>query len=101
MRRTYERRRNLVIQAASEIEGLELARPKGAFYFMLNVSRFNGDSSDFALKLLQQARVSLVPGISFGQCAEGWVRITFATDESQLTKGLDRIGEFIRTTYRA
>jgi aspartate aminotransferase len=99
MRQTFDRRRQHVIEALHAIDGLRLAMPQGAFYFMLDISSFCQDSMAFAYRLLDKARVAVVPGVSFGDCAEGWVRITFALDEVALLEGLARMGEFLHTEY--
>jgi aspartate aminotransferase len=97
MRQAYSRRRQLVIDTVRGLDGVGLAVPDGAFYVMLDVSRYCADSMAFSLRLLDRARVAVVPGVSLGQCAEGWVRITFAVGEPELAAGLARIAEFCQS----
>ena len=99
MRSTYARRRDRVIEAVNKIKGLNLAIPQGAFYLMIDVSRFNVDSTVFSEELLKKKRLAVVPGVSFGDCAEGWIRITFAADEVTLMEGVKRLGEFAHSEY--
>ena len=99
MVQTYDRRRRKVMTAVDEIEGLGMSLPEGAFYFMLDISNFCQDSTAFTYRLLEKARVGVVPGASFGDCAEGWVRITFAVEEEPLLEGLERLGDFLHAEY--
>jgi aminotransferase len=63
------------------------------------VSRFDVDSTVFSEELLKKKRLAVVPGVSFGDCAEGWIRITFASDEVTLMEGVKRLGEFAHSEY--
>lgn len=99
MRQKYDHRRLAGLEAVARIEGLRALKPQGAFYLMLDISGFCQDSSDFALKLLGNAHVAVVPGIAFGASTEGWLRLTFAVAEATLVKGIQRIGEFAHSEY--
>ena len=94
MRDIFERRRNLMTDTVNRIPGLSLLRPDGAFYAFVNMSYFRGkgpisDSTDFATYLLEKHHVSCVPGGAFG--SEDHVRLSFATGEETIIKGLERI----------
>ncbi len=94
MRDIFERRRNLMTDTVNRIPGLSLLRPDGAFYAFVNMSHFRGkgpisDSTDFATYLLEKHHVSCVPGGAFG--SEDHVRLSFATGEETIIKGLERI----------
>lgn len=91
---TYSRRRKFLIKALSSINGLNFSAPSGAFYFMIDISSLGMKSMEFSEKLLESKQVGVVPGIGFGESAEGFVRITFAASDKDLTEGCKRIKDF-------
>jgi aminotransferase len=90
----YRRRRNFVAGAFADL-GFECHRPLGAFYAFPSVSRFGLSSRDFALKLLHEERVAVVPGTAFGACGEGFVRCAYATSLENIKEAMTRIRRFI------
>jgi aspartate aminotransferase len=103
MRAEFERRGKYMAQRLNSIEGIECPEPTGAFYCFPDVSgnygrTINGakigGSMDFAKALLEQANVAVVPGLPFGCDAN--VRLSFACSIEQITKGLDRLQEWLR-----
>ena len=102
MRAEFERRGRYMTERLNSIEGVECAESTGAFYCFPDVSshygrNINGEkingSMDFAKALLEQANVALVPGLPFG-CDKN-VRLSFACSLEQITKGLDRLQEWL------
>lgn len=100
MRRAFMRRRDLICSLLSEIKGLKVGVPQGAFYVMPDISWFigkrNGDftitgSDEMALYLLDKARVAVVGGAAFG--APECIRISYAASDQQITEGVKRIKE--------
>jgi aminotransferase len=91
----YRRRRNFIAAAFNDM-GLECHRPLGAFYAFPSVARFGLTSRDFALKLLDQERVAVVPGNAFGACGEGFVRCAYATNMDNIKEAMARIARFIQ-----
>lgn len=98
----FEKRRNLMVDRINAIPGISCRKPQGAFYVMMNIKgligrKYNGRviecSMDFAELLLAEKQVALVPGVAFE--AEGYCRLSYATSEEQINKGLDRIAEFV------
>ena len=98
MRKEFAARRALVIEKLRSIPGVKFAPPDGAFYAFFDVASYFGkafgavrvtDSSSFCMALLEQAHVNLVPGIAFG--AEGFVRMSFATNRENIAGGLDKL----------
>ncbi len=94
MRQEYERRREFVVKAVEDIPGFRCPAPDGAFYVFPNVAaclKSSGipNSQELARYLLQQARVTVVPGSAFG--LEGYIRISYATSMDNLREGLSRI----------
>jgi len=102
MRAEFERRGEYMAQRLNAIEGIECPKPTGAFYCFPDVSSHYGrtingveigGSMDFAKTLLEQANVALVPGLPFG--CDNNVRLSFACSLEQITKGLDRLEEWL------
>jgi aspartate aminotransferase len=102
MRREFARRRDFVVHRIAELPDVRCTEPGGAFYAFLNVSKHLGrklggrtvaNSVDFCEAALEHAHVALVDGGSFG--AEGFVRLSFATDMANLEAGLDALGKFL------
>jgi aminotransferase len=90
----YRRRRNFVAAAFADI-GLECHRPLGAFYAFPSVAKFGLSSKEFALRLLKEERVAVVPGTAFGACAEGFVRCAYATSMENLKEAMVRLRRFV------
>ena len=102
MRKEFERRGKYMAERLNSIEGVQCPEPTGAFYCFPDVSSHYGrsingakinSSMDFAKALLEQANVALVPGLPFG-CDRN-VRLSFACSLEQITKGLDRLEEWL------
>jgi aspartate aminotransferase len=97
MRKDYIRLRDQVLRGLQAIPGIKCARPEGAFYVYPNISAFLGrginSPSEFARKLLHEAHVATVPGEGFG--TNEHVRISYATSEKELDRGLERLRNFV------
>ena len=96
MRESYDERRRFLVNALNEM-GLPCFEPKGAFYVFPNISAYGMISEEFARRLLEQERVAVVPGTAFGECGEGFLRISYAYSIDNLKKALDKIEKFIDT----
>ncbi|MEX2580675.1 MAG: aminotransferase class I/II-fold pyridoxal phosphate-dependent enzyme [Verrucomicrobiales bacterium] len=94
MRRAYARRRNLVLKRFAEME-VPCFAPGGAFYTFPDIRKFGLSSNDFALRLLEEENVAVVPGNAFGKAGEGCVRACYATSYEKLETALDRIADFV------
>jgi len=92
----YRRRRNFIAGAFADM-GLECHRPLGAFYAFPSIGRFGLPAREFALKLLHQERVAVVPGTAFGACGEGFVRCAYATSLDNIKEAMLRLKRFIAT----
>jgi len=90
----YRRRRNFVAAAFTEM-GLDCHRPLGAFYAFPSVARWGLPAKEFALRLLREERVAVVPGTAFGACAEGFVRCAYATSMENLKEAMTRLRRFL------
>jgi aspartate aminotransferase len=101
MRQEFDKRRQYMVRTLRAIPGVKCVEPKGAFYAFPDVSSFNGKTtpggkvidSDLALcdYLIEEARVACVPGTSF--YAPGFMRLSYATSQANIEKGIARIGE--------
>src|SRR6185369_10460121 len=90
----YRQRRNFLAASFAEL-GLECHRPLGAFYAFPSIARFGLSSRDFALKLLHEEKVALVPGTAFGACGEGFVRCAYATNLENIKEAMSRLKRFV------
>jgi aminotransferase len=95
----YRRRRNFVASALNEM-GMDCHRPLGAFYAFPSVARFGLSAREFALKLLRDQKVAVVPGTAFGDCGEGFVRCAYATSMDNLKEAMARMVKFVKTLKR-
>jgi aminotransferase len=91
----YRRRRNFIAGALDEM-GLPCHRPLGAFYAFPSVAKFGMSSRDFAIKLLHEERVAVVPGNAFGACGEGFVRCAYATSLDNIKEAMRRLERFVK-----
>lgn len=91
MREAYRRRRDLVVDAMNAIEGVHCATPAGAFYAFPDVSALGLGSGEVAKRLLEEGFVATLPGTDFGAEGEGFIRISYVSEEEVLQEGLSRI----------
>jgi aminotransferase len=95
MREQYHRRRDLVVRRFNEI-GLKCHSPRGSFYAFPDVTATGLTEKAFAVGLLQQEKVAVVPGVAFGENGAGHVRACFATSYEQLITACDRMERFVQ-----
>ena len=94
MRKEYDRRRKYLLHEFDKI-GIDCFEPYGAFYVFPNIKKFGLSSDDFAMQLLEKERLAVVPGTAFGDCGEGFIRISYAYSLEDLKKALERLKHFI------
>ena len=94
MRESYDRRRRFVLHMLQEM-GLPCFEPMGAFYVFPDISEFGMSSEEFAGALLREEKVAIVPGTAFGDCGEGFLRISYAYSLESLRKALERLSRFV------
>jgi len=92
MQVAFDRRRLLLWEGLNAIPGLSCYRSQGAFYLFPNIRKLGLSSADFAARLLDEELVAVVPGSAFG--AEGYIRLSYATSDDVIRKGLERLGRF-------
>lgn len=90
----YRRRRNFLAASFAEL-GIECHRPLGAFYAFPSVAKFGLASKEFALRLLKEEKVAVVPGTAFGECGEGFVRCAYATSLENIKEAMVRLRRFV------
>ena len=95
MRTAYTQRRRYLMNAFREM-GLECFEPYGAFYVFPCIKEFGLTSDEFAERLLKEEKLAVVPGTAFGDCGEGFLRISYAYSMEQLKEALSRMNRFIQ-----
>ena len=96
MRAEYNRRRVFLLEGFRKI-GIECFEAQGAFYLYPNIGKFGLSSEEFASRLLYEYGCAIVPGTAFGECGEGYARISYAYSMKHLKQALERIEAFVNT----
>ena len=94
MREEYNGRRRYLVKRLREM-GLSCFEPYGAFYAFPCIKKFNMSSDEFATRMLQEEKVVVVPVTAFGDCGEGFLRISYAYSLHKLKEALDRMEGFV------
>ncbi len=94
MREEYRRRRDFLVPALNEM-GLGTVMPKGAFYAFADIRSSGLSDQEFALRLLEERAVAVVPGSAFGPSGAGYVRLSYATSMEKLRIAVERIAKFL------
>lgn len=92
MRAEFQKRRDLMVSRLNKMKNLSCIKPEGAFYVFCDISKLKQGSAKIANRLLEEARVAVIPGEPFG--ADSFIRFSFATSVAAINKGLDRIEEW-------
>lgn len=95
MRQAYNQRRRFLMDAFKKI-GLQCFEPFGAFYVFPCIKEFGLTSEEFATRFLKEEKVALVPGTAFGECGEGYLRISYAYSLDNLKIALSRLERFVK-----
>jgi aminotransferase len=95
MKKEYRRRREFIVSELNRI-GLSSYKPEGAFYVFPSIKNTGYSSIDFAIKLLKNKKVAVVPGSAFGPSGEGYVRMSYASSLDNLREAILRISEFLK-----
>ena len=94
MRAEYDRRRNYIYEGLCEI-GLPTLMPEGAFYIYPYIGGFGLSSEEFCRRLLMEEKCAIVPGTAFGECGEGYARISYAYSVRHIEEALEKIKRFV------
>ena len=91
----YNHRRRYLLYEFSEM-GLDCFEPYGAFYVFPSIKKFGMTSEEFATRLLEEEKVAVVPGTAFGDCGEGFLRISYAYSLENLKIAIVRVKDFVK-----
>jgi aspartate aminotransferase len=91
----YTTRRQMVLEALTNLQGIKVFHPQGAFYTWIDISGTGMSSEEFSSKLIEKEKVGVLPGTLFGDLGKGHIRISFATGEDLLKEALARIRRFV------
>jgi aminotransferase len=94
MKDSFARRRRLIYKGFKDM-GMEIVEPKGALYVFPKVSVFGVNGEEFAIRLLDEENVAVVPGGSFGEGFENYIRCSYATSIEEIKESIVRIGRFV------
>lgn len=95
MLKEYDMRRRYTVNAFREI-GLDCFEPEGAFYVFPCIKSTGLSSEEFCEQLIMSKRVAVVPGNAFGDCGEGYIRVSYCYSIENIKKAIERIGEFVK-----
>lgn len=90
----YDRRRRFIVDSFNKM-GLTCFEPEGAFYIFPSIKKTGLSSEEFCHRLLQEKHVAVVPGTAFGDCGEGFVRVSYSYSVKHISEAVKRIGEFL------
>jgi len=92
----FKKRREVIVSGLNNIEGITCNKPHGAFYVFPNITGTGMNCRRLSDYLLNNAGVAVLPGTSFGQYGEGYIRLSFANSVENIKKALDRISEAVK-----
>ncbi|HDN79463.1 MAG: pyridoxal phosphate-dependent aminotransferase [Chloroflexi bacterium] len=95
MVQAFRERRDLIVERLNKIPGFKCLKPSGAFYVFPNIEGTGMKSKEMADYLLYEGGVAVLPGTSFGEYGEGFIRLSYANSLENISKALDRIEEVI------
>ncbi len=90
----YKKRRNFIANELKKM-GLVMTKPDGAFFAFPDVSDYDNNSMRFSNNLIENAKVSCIPGVGFGSEGEGHIRFSYATSIDEIKKGMERLERFL------
>ena len=96
MKAEYHARRNLIVSRLRDM-GIDCFMPEGAFYVFPYIGKYGLTSEEFCERLLYEKRVAIVPGTAFGECGEGFARVSYAYSVRHIQQAMDRLEEFLKT----
>lgn len=94
MRNAYNQRRRYLVQEFKRMQ-LDCFEPFGAFYIFPSIQEFGMTSEEFATRFLEEEKVAVVPGSAFGECGEGYLRVSYAYSLEDLKEAIGRLGAFV------
>ena len=91
----YQRRRDLFVDGINKIDKLSCRKPQGTFYVFVNISKTGINSTDFAFDLLDKVQVAVVPGITYGELGDDYVRVALTRNDNEIREAVERISKYI------
>jgi aspartate/methionine/tyrosine aminotransferase len=101
MMKAFDRRRKLVVEGLNRLPGVSCITPKGAFYAFPNISETGWKAKKLASALLEETGVALIGGPDFGILGEGYIRLSYANSEENISRALERVEKFLGQNPRA
>ena len=92
----YQRRRNIIVDGLNAIPGFSCQKPQGAFYAFPNIRETGMSSTNLANLILEKAGVALLPGSSFGEYGDGYLRLSYANSIENIQSGLEKIERAVK-----
>lgn len=100
MRKRYAARAALLAQRLKQDTGLTVHRPEAGMFALINVTTTGMDGEAFAIDLLENGGVAVMPGSSFGENLKSWVRVALTIKDSEFERALDRIVAYVKELER-
>ena len=91
----YQRRRDIIVEGLNKVEKLSCRKPQGTFYAFVDISKTGMNSTDFAFDLLDKAQVAVVPGITYGEVGDGYIRIALTKQDDEIEEAVERITKYV------
>ena len=95
MKTIFSQRRDIVVSGINAISGLSCSPPDATFYLMVDISSTGLNSYDFAVQLLETVHVAVVPGVTYGESCDKYIRIAFTLEIGKIKQGIERIAKFM------
>jgi aspartate/methionine/tyrosine aminotransferase len=92
----YERRRNVIVDGLNSLPGITCQKPQGAFYVFPNIKATGKTSDEFANWVLEEAGIALLPGTSFGEFGEGYLRLSYANSIENIEKAIGKLAKILK-----
>ena len=93
----FSKRRDVILSGINSIPGLAIHGIDATFYAFVNISKFKMDSLTFAMELLKKQQVAVVPGRTYGEWYDDYIRIAFTLNEEKLKEAIERIRKFVNS----
>jgi aminotransferase len=94
MKEEYQRRRDYFVEALNTVPGFKCNLPQGAFYVFVDISAHDEDDWAFAEKMIQDVKISCIPGSSFGDAGRGFIRFSYATSMEVLEEAIGKLQKY-------
>lgn len=91
----YQKRRDILVEGINHVEKLSCRKPQGTFYVFVDISETGMDSTEFAFDLLDKVQVAVVPGITYGDLGDKYVRIALTRSEDEIREAVSRIKRYL------